>query len=117
MENGGKGGLLTGALAHFPKAGRRPSRQTRARGLGGGAWGTGLAPSVVLAVGSHGVLKVHRLVACPDAAMLRAGIGGHLAVAIPAVLTNIANPVANAYVTAALAPYGQAAALDPDQPG
>ncbi len=76
---------------------------------------TGAAVTVVLsrcllaAVGWHGVARVHRLLAAPgwtgllkDARTL-AGIAG------PAVLTNLATPVAGVYVTTSMARFGDAA--------
>jgi Na+-driven multidrug efflux pump len=52
---------------------------------------------------------VHGLFAWPDAAALRQTLTPFLAIGVPAVLTQVATPVGNAFVTAAIAPYGDAA--------
>jgi Na+-driven multidrug efflux pump len=63
----------------------------------------------MLAVGLPALLRVHRLLARPDAAALRQTLRPFLAIGLPAVLTQIATPVGNALVTAAIAPYGDSA--------
>ncbi|WP_029003896.1 MATE family efflux transporter [Azorhizobium doebereinerae] len=50
--------------------------------------------------------RVHRLLVRPRLAMLATRVPAISAIAVPAILTNIATPVGNAYVTSALAPYG-----------
>ncbi len=77
-------------------------------GLDGAALSTVISRIVFVIVGIHGAIRVHDLVARPDGS-----IGGDLlalgAIAGPAVVTNVATPVANGYVTAALAGFGDGA--------
>lgn len=77
-------------------------------GLDGAALSTVLSRVVFVVVGFHGAVRVHDLVARPDSS-----VGSDLlalgAIAGPAVVTNIATPVANGYVTAALAGFGDGA--------
>jgi putative MATE family efflux protein len=75
-------------------------------GLDGAAIATVLARLVMVAVGLHGAMVVHRLVAWPDAARLLAAARPFLSIGIPAVLTQLATPVGNAYVTAQIARFG-----------
>jgi putative MATE family efflux protein len=78
-------------------------------GLDGAAVANVLARCTMLAVGLPALLRVHRLLARPDAAALRQTLRPFLAIGLPAVLTQIATPVGNALVTAAIAPYGDSA--------
>lgn len=73
---------------------------------------TGAAVSVVIVrflfvlVGFHGTMVFHRMVAMPDADSMREFIGPYLKIGTPAVLTQVATPVGNAYITGAIAPFG-----------
>lgn len=78
-------------------------------GIYGAAYVTILSRLVTLAVGFHGVIAVHRLVALPSPAEFVRDVRALLDIAVPAVLTNIATPVGNAYVTTSVAPYGDEA--------
>ena len=78
-------------------------------GLDGAAVATVLARGTMLAIGLPALLRVHRLLARPGAAALRQTLRPFLAIGLPAVLTQIATPVGNALVTAAIAPYGDSA--------
>lgn len=75
-------------------------------GLDGAAISTVLSRCVLLAVGLHGAYSVHRLIALPDRAQLLASARPFFAIGVPALLTQIATPVGNAYLTAAFAPFG-----------
>ena len=75
-------------------------------GLDGAAVATFLARFVMLGIGLHGLIKVHGLFAWPDRAVLGKTIRPFLAIGLPSVLTQIATPVGNAFVTAAIAPFG-----------
>ena len=75
-------------------------------GLDGAAVATFLARFVMLGIGLHGLVKVHGLFAWPDRAVLGKTIRPFLAIGLPSVLTQIATPVGNAFVTAAIAPFG-----------
>jgi putative MATE family efflux protein len=78
-------------------------------GIEGAALATALARIAVVSMGFYGVYAVHRLLGRPKLATLVADAPAYGAIALPAVLTNIATPVANAYVTAAIAPFGDGA--------
>ena len=78
-------------------------------GLDGAAVANVLARLAMLAIGLPALLGVHHLLAWPDAATLRQTLRPFLAIGLPAVLTQIATPVGNALVTAAIAPYGDSA--------
>lgn len=75
-------------------------------GLDGAAIATFMARFVMVGIGLHGLLRVHGLFAWPDAASLRQAMKPFFAIGFPSVLTQIATPVGNAFVTAAIAPFG-----------
>ena len=75
-------------------------------GLDGAAVATFLARFVMLGIGLYCLIKVHGLFAWPDRAVLRQTLGPFFAIGLPSVLTQIATPVGNAFVTAAIAPFG-----------
>ncbi len=75
-------------------------------GLDGAAVATVLARFVMLAIGVHGLVRVHKLFAWPGQAMLRETFRPFFAIGFPSVLTQVATPVGNAFVTAAIAPFG-----------
>jgi putative MATE family efflux protein len=75
-------------------------------GVTGAAIATVCSRIIMVLIGLHGAIRIHDLVGMPS-------IGGMLddsralaSIALPAVLTNIATPVGNAYITGAIAPYG-----------
>lgn len=78
-------------------------------GIDGAAWATAIARLTFMAVGLYGVVRVHRLIARPRRAAFVADARSFAGVAVPAILTNIATPIANAYVTAAIATHGDSA--------
>jgi putative MATE family efflux protein len=78
-------------------------------GLDGAALATVAARFVMVGVGLHGVLRVHKLYTHPNAATLRASFKPFFAIGVPAVLTQVATPVGNAFVTQAMAPFGDSA--------
>jgi putative MATE family efflux protein len=63
----------------------------------------------LIAVGFHGCVKVHDLLARPDWRAALADARPLAGIAVPAVLANIATPFGNAIVTAAIARYGDSA--------
>lgn len=75
-------------------------------GLEGAAMTTLFSRSVLLAVGIYGAHRVHRLMKMPDAAQLAAAVRPFFSIGIPALLTQIATPVGNAYVTVQIAAFG-----------
>ncbi|WP_245428380.1 MATE family efflux transporter [Kumtagia ephedrae] len=78
-------------------------------GLDGAAISTVLARVVMLAIGIHGAHHVHRLVRLPDWARLREAARPFFAIGWPAVLTQVATPVGNTYVTVEMAAFGDQA--------
>jgi putative MATE family efflux protein len=78
-------------------------------GIEGAAYSSAIARLTMMVVGLYGVFRVHDLGGRLRAPTLLADAPALVAVAIPAVLTNIATPVANAYITRAMAPFGDAA--------
>ncbi len=81
--------------------------------LGWGIQGAALAGVIAdicsLAVGLHSVHRVHNFFAPPSLARLRADMREISEIAVPAMLTQLATPFANAYVTRAVAPFGNEA--------
>ncbi|CAN7564524.1 MATE family efflux transporter [Bosea sp. LjRoot237] len=77
-------------------------------GLGpdGAAWATVFSRVVFLAVGFHGALRVHRMIARPTLAALRRDARPTFAIAAPAIMTNLANPIANACFFGIIARFG-----------
>ncbi|MEM7069218.1 MAG: MATE family efflux transporter [Pseudomonadota bacterium] len=61
---------------------------------------------VLTLVGLHGAVIVHDMIGRPDFSWLNKTIKPFLIIAVPAVLTQIATPVGNAYVTASIAEFG-----------
>ena len=78
-------------------------------GIEGAAISSLLARLVIMGVGLHGVINVHDLLGRPKLTTLRQDAPAFLRIAAPAVLTNVAPAVGNAYVTYAIAAYGDAA--------
>lgn len=78
-------------------------------GIHGAAIASGLARIAIMAIGLYGVIRVHNLAAPARLRPLRSDAAALAKVAIPAVLTNIATPVSSAYVTAAIATFGDSA--------
>jgi putative MATE family efflux protein len=75
-------------------------------GIYGAAWAILFVRIILLAVGLHGVLVVHKMVERPDLEWIKKSIRPYLTIAVPAVLTQIATPIGNAYVTAAISEFG-----------
>lgn len=78
-------------------------------GLDGAAIGTVLARFVMLGIGLYGVVRVHKLIAWPDKATLQETFKPFFAIGLPSVLTQVATPVGNSFVMAAMAPFGDSA--------
>ena len=78
-------------------------------GLDGAAISTVLSRLILLAIGIHGAHVVHRLMALPNPRKLAAVARPFFAIGLPAVLTQIATPVGNAYVTIEMARFGDEA--------
>ncbi len=78
-------------------------------GLDGAAVATALSRIAILVIGINGVWRVHDLMGRPRWRTLVRDAPTLGRIAVPAILTNIATPAANAYVTAAIAPFGDGA--------
>ena len=78
-------------------------------GLEGAAWASVISRILTLFVGFWGVAKVHNLLEWPSVAGLKGDTVRIMAIGIPVVASNLATPAANAFVTKALAGYGDAA--------
>ncbi len=77
-------------------------------GVTGAAIASVLARFVMVLAGLRGVFLIHKLVRIPSLSELWQDWKVLFGIAVPAVLTNVATPVGNAYVTAAIAPFGDA---------
>lgn len=78
-------------------------------GIEGAAIASVLARFVILAAAVYGVVFVHKLVTSFKVTQFREDMAATAGIAIPAILTNVATPVANAYVTFSMAPFGDGA--------
>ena len=78
-------------------------------GIDGAAIASAIARVAVMAIGLYGVIGVHNLMGRPKWATLTKDSVAFSAIAVPAVLTNIATPAGNAYVTAAMSAFGDGA--------
>lgn len=78
-------------------------------GLNGAAVATVVVRVVMVAIGLHGLLRVHRLYARPGTAVVLRELRPFLGIALPAVLTQIATPVGNAFVTGSISSFGDEA--------
>jgi hypothetical protein len=78
-------------------------------GLDGAAVVSVISRFVLLAIGLHGVWRVHHLLARPERIHFWADARALSVVAGPAVLTNLATPVGTAFVTHSVAQFGASA--------
>lgn len=75
-------------------------------GIDGAAIVTVISRIVLCGVGLYGAIVVHKLATIPTRAMLTAAAKPYFAIGLPAVMTQLATPIGNAFLTAAIAPYG-----------
>lgn len=75
-------------------------------GIMGAALASALARIAIIAIGLYGVVSVHDLMGRPKLKTMARDIPAFAKIGVPAVLTNVATPVGNAYVTAAFAAFG-----------
>ena len=75
-------------------------------GVTGAAIATAIVRGLMMLTGLHGVIIVHRMLAMPQPDRLATFVRPFSAIALPAVLTQVATPVGNAYVTSAIASFG-----------
>ncbi len=78
-------------------------------GLDGAAIASILSRMVLALVGLYGAVRVNDLVARPRLAQTLRHLTAIWAIALPAVLTNVATPVGNAFVTRSIAEFGDSA--------
>lgn len=75
-------------------------------GIRGAALATGMVRIVLCIVGLYSVQIVHRMLGPPSLSQLRGFVGAFFGIALPAIATQLATPVGNAYVTSAIADFG-----------
>ena len=75
-------------------------------GVTGAAISTTISRMALLAMGIHGAIRIHNLVAMPRPSDVQHQTGQLAAIAVPAIMTNVATPVGNAIVTRSIAPFG-----------
>jgi putative MATE family efflux protein len=78
-------------------------------GIEGAALASVLARMTAMGIGLYGVTRVHHLMAPLELPHFKADVPALAAIAIPAMLTNIASPISNGYVTAAISTHGDSA--------
>ncbi|WP_421696345.1 MATE family efflux transporter [Aestuariivirga sp.] len=78
-------------------------------GIQGAAAATVLGYIVSFAIGLHGVVRVHRFINPMRFGGLRRDFWPLWGIAFPAILTQLAQPFANAYITYEIAPFGDEA--------
>ena len=78
-------------------------------GLTGAAWATVIARVIIMVIAINSIWRVYDMIERPSWPVLAADMKPIFAIALPAIATNAATPVANAIVTAAFAPFGDAA--------
>lgn len=75
-------------------------------GINGAAIATVLVRLVIVAVGFWGVIRVHNMLGKLNIPAAIKDVQPFLTIAVPAIATQMATPVGNAYVTAAIAEFG-----------
>lgn len=78
-------------------------------GVTGAAIATVISRSLIMIAGLHGAVIVHKLVKLPTTKTFARVSKPFAAIAVPAVLTQLATPVGNAYVTAEISSFGDSA--------
>ena len=78
-------------------------------GFNGAAIATGLARLVMTGLGFYWLFRAHNIHLQIKSSSIRSDLKAFMAIATPAILTNLATPVGNGYVTYAAASYGNAA--------
>ena len=76
-------------------------------GVNGAAYATILSRLTIALVGAWGAIHVHGLVARPQRRCIMRDIAPIMAIAGPAILTNLAAPVANSYALSVFAGFGE----------
>ncbi len=78
-------------------------------GVDGAAIASALARLTMALVGLYGIARVHKMLASPKLSRFWPDSLTIVSVAAPVALTNLATPIANAYVTSSMAPFGVSA--------
>ncbi len=78
-------------------------------GINGAAWATNISRIAVAGAGVYWLVRKHDLLGRPQLREVIDDARTILRFAVPAILTNLATPIANAYVTYAIARHGTAA--------
>lgn len=78
-------------------------------GIHGAAIATVISRFALVGIGLYSLLRIHNLVAMPSASIMRREIRPFLAIGLPALMTQIATPVGNTFVTTTMAEHGDAA--------
>jgi putative MATE family efflux protein len=78
-------------------------------GVYGAAWATVVSRLILLAVGWHGAVRVHDLVAWPKLSAARGDFGPIMTIGFPAIMANMATPVGSAYTLRVFSDLGESA--------
>ncbi len=78
-------------------------------GIRGAAITTFITRIVLTLIGLYGIGYVHKMIAIPSRSQLLKLVKPFLVIAVPAVLTQIATPFSNAYMTAMMSEFGDGA--------
>ncbi|MFT5258720.1 MAG: putative MATE family efflux protein [Saprospiraceae bacterium] len=78
-------------------------------GIKGAAWASVIARVVAFSVGAYLLVKVHDFYVPLSWSRYKKNVGRIIKFAVPAILTNVATPIGNAYVISAIAAYGSGA--------
>ena len=74
--------------------------------LDGAAYAVVIARIAMVTIGLYGLLRIHKLYERPSIKSALTDLKPFMAIGIPAILTQIATPFANAFVTSSMASYG-----------
>jgi len=78
-------------------------------GVRGAAISTVITRFVLVIVGFYGVWHIHKMIVIPKLYQMVTLLRPYMFIAVPAVLTQIATPVSNAYVTSVMSQFGDGA--------
>lgn len=78
-------------------------------GVYGAAWATVISRLVFLGVGAYGAIHIHDLVARPHWRSIWRDLRPVMSIGLPAILANLATPVAAVYITRVISDFGEAA--------
>jgi Na+-driven multidrug efflux pump len=78
-------------------------------GIDGAAIVTVISRFALLGIGLYGAIVIHKMVKIPRRQTLIDAAGPYFAIGLPAIMTQLATPVGNAYVTREIASFGDAA--------